>query len=71
MGAQSDTDCYGLNRFRHYLSVRELVLIKVALGSRQVSPFNKVKIQEVYWRFGGPKMDPRNCISLAGSLRLV
>ena len=55
MGAQSDTDCYGLNRFRHFLSVRELLLIKVVLGSRQVSPFNKVKIQEVLLEIWRPK----------------
>lgn len=55
MGAQSDTDCYGLNRFRYFLSVRELVLIKVVLGSRQVSPFNKVKIQEVLLEIWRPK----------------
>lgn len=58
MGAQSDTDCYGLNRFRHFLSVRELVLIKVALGSRQVSPFNRLKVQEVLLEVWRPKDGP-------------
>ena len=58
MDAQSENDCYGLNRFRHFLSVRELVLIKVALGSRRVSPFNRLKIQEVLLDVWRPKDTP-------------
>ena len=58
MDAQSENDCYGLNRFRHFLSVRELVLIKVALGSRRVSPFNRLKIQEVLLDVWRPKDAP-------------